>query len=151
MLNASRDFCFQPGRRIIMAQTERESKVQRKTMDIFRKYGCYVYKNAQNIFTEKGRPDLTACVPVKLSTLEKVFGKDYKVGMFVGVELKRDGHLNEVSDAQEVVGRQIKRAKGLWLAIDDPIVVEALLVKLEVDDGVSGVSVKEKDVPDTRT
>lgn len=126
-----------------MAQTEREAKVQKKTMDILRKYGCYVYKNAQNVFTEKGRPDLAACVPVELSVLEKVFGADYKVGIFVGIELKRDGHLGEVSEAQQVVGRQIKRAGGLWLAIDDPLVVEALLQRLEVNNGVQGVSRKE--------
>lgn len=126
-----------------MAQTERESKVQRKTMNILRKYGCYVYKNAQNIFTEKGRPDLTACVPVKLSTLQRVFGDDYTVGMFIGIELKRDGHLGEVSDAQQVVGRQIKKAGGMWFAIDDPLIIEALLQRLEVENGVSGVSHEE--------
>ena len=126
-----------------MAQTERESKVQRKTIDILRKHGCYVYKNAQNVFTEKGRPDLTACIPVELEVLERVFGSDYKVGVFIGIELKRDGHLGEVSEAQQVVGRQIKRAGGLWFAIDDPLVIEALLQRLEVDNGVQGVSRKE--------
>ena len=126
-----------------MAQTERESKVQRKTMNILRKYGCYVYKNAQNVFTEKGRPDLTACVPVKLSTLQKVFGNNYVVGMFIGIELKRDGHLGEVSDAQQVVGRQIKKAGGMWFAIDNPLIIEALLQRLEVDNGISGVSNQE--------
>lgn len=117
-----------------MAQTERESKVQKKTMNILRKYGCYVYKNAQNIFTEKGRPDLSACVPVKLKKLEELYGEDATIGIFVGIELKRDGHLGEVSEAQEVVGRQIKRSKGLWFAIDDPDVIEMLLCKLEVSN-----------------
>lgn len=126
-----------------MTQTERESKVQRKTIDILRKHGCYVYKNAQNVFTEKGRPDLTACIPVELEVLERVFGSDYKVGVFIGIELKRDGHLGELSEAQQVVGRQIKRAGGLWFAIDDPLVIEALLQRLEVDNGVQGVSRKE--------
>lgn len=126
-----------------MAQTERESKVQRKTMNILRKYGCYVYKNAQNVFTEKGRPDLTACIPVELEVLERVFGSDYKVGVFIGIELKRDGHLGELSEAQQVVGRQIQRAGGLWFAIDDPLVIEALLQRLEVDNGIQGVSRKE--------
>lgn len=126
-----------------MAQTERESKVQRKTIDILRKHGCYVYKNAQNVFTEKGRPDLTACIPVELEVLERVFGSDYKVGVFIGIELKRDGHLGELSEAQQVVGRQIQRAGGLWFAIDDPLVIEALLQRLEVDNGIQGVSRKE--------
>lgn len=117
---------------VIMAQTEREAKVQRKTMNILRKYGCYVYKNAQNVFTEKGRPDLTACVPVTLKTLVEQYGEDFKVGLFVGIELKRDGHLGEVSEAQEVVGRQIRKSSGYWFAIDDPMVIEALMLKWKV-------------------
>ena len=113
-----------------MAQTERERKVQEKTMRIIRKYGGYVYKNAQNIYTEKGRPDLTACIPTTLGKLEDMFGKDAEVGIFVGIELKREGHLGEVSDAQKIVGRQIKKAKGLWLAIDNPDIIEALMLRL---------------------
>ena len=108
-------------------QTERESKVQKKTMDILRKYRCYVYKNAQSAFTEKGRPDLTACVPVKLGTLEEIYGKDATIGLFLGIEMKRDGHLGEVSDAQHIVGRNIAAAKGLWFALDDPVVKEAMM------------------------
>lgn len=114
----------------MMTQTERERKVQEKTMRVVRKYGGYVYKNAQNIYTEKGRPDLTACVPTTLGTLAKMFGENAKVGLFVGIELKRDGHLGEVSDAQYVVGNKIKKASGLWLAIDDPDIIEALMIKL---------------------
>ena len=117
-----------------MAQTERERKVQEKTMRIVRKYGGYVYKNAQNMFTEKGRPDLTACIPTTLGKLEEMFGPEAEIGIFVGIELKRDGHLGEVSDAQKVVGRQIKKAKGLWLAIDDPLVIEALMLRLRKED-----------------
>lgn len=113
-------------------QTERESKVQRKTIEILRKYGCYVYKNAQSAFTEKGRPDLTACVPVKLGTLEEIYGKDATIGLFLGIEMKRDGHLGEVSDAQQIVGRKIMKSKGLWFAIDDPLVIEALMLKFKV-------------------
>ena len=110
--------------------TERERKTQEKTMRIVRKYGGYVYKNAQSMYTEKGRPDLTACVPVKINTLEKIFGKDATVGVFLGIELKREGHLSEVSDAQKIVGRQIKKSSGLWFAIDDANVIEALMISL---------------------
>lgn len=112
-----------------MAQTERESKVQQRVMAIVRRHGGYVYKNAQNMFTEKGRPDLTACVPTTIKKLIEQFGEDATIGIFVGIELKRDGHLGEVSEAQEIVGRQIKKASGLWLAIDDPKVIEALMVR----------------------
>ena len=112
-----------------MAVTERERKVQERTMKIVRKYGGYVYKNAQSMYTEKGRPDLTACVPTTLKTLTEIYGEDAKIGLFVGLEIKRDGHLGEVSDAQEVVGRSIKKANGIWIAIDDTDLVEALMIK----------------------
>ena len=113
--------------------TERERKVQERTMRVVKKYGGYVYKNAQNMYTEKGRPDLTACVPTTLGKLEKVFGKDASIGVFVGIEIKRDGHLGEVSEAQQIVGRQIKKANGIWLAIDDATVIEALMMRLTED------------------
>ena len=47
--------------------------------------------------------------------------------------MKRPGRVDDTSDAQEIVGRQIKKAKGLWFAIDDPDVVEALMIKLTED------------------
>lgn len=113
-----------------MVQTERERKTQEKTMRVIRKYNGYVYKNAQSMYTEKGRPDLTACVPTKLKTLIEMFGEDATIGIFVGIEMKRPGALNDVSTAQEIVGRQIRKAKGMWLAIDDPDVIEVLMNKL---------------------
>ena len=64
-----------------------------------------------------------------IAKLEEMFGKDAKIGVFVGIELKRDGHLNGVSDAQKIVGNQIKKANGLWFAIDDAEVIEALMVR----------------------
>jgi hypothetical protein len=117
-----------------MAQTERERRVQEKTIRLIRQNGGYVYKNAQNMYTEKGRPDLTACIPTTLGKLEDMFGPNCEVGIFVGIELKRDGHLGEVSEAQEIVGRQIRKAKGIWLAIDDPTVVELLMHKLKKEE-----------------
>lgn len=113
-----------------MARSERESKVQEKSLKIVRKYGGYVHKNAQSMYTEKGRPDLAACIPVTIKRLIELFGEDSSVGLFLGIELKRDGHLGEVSEAQNIVGRQIKAAKGLWFAIDDADVVEALMIRL---------------------
>lgn len=94
--------------------TESESKLQRKCQAIIRKYGGYVFKNNGNMFTEKGRPDLVACVK----------------GKFVAIELKREGHLNEVSDAQKVVGEKIRGAGGICLFVDDALIVEALMIRL---------------------
>ncbi len=109
--------------------TERESKVQKSCMNIIRRYGGYVYKNAQSTFTEKGRPDLCACIPVSIDKLIELFGKDATVGVFVGIELKREGHLAEVSEAQQIVGRKIQEAHGMWFAIDNPKLVEGLMIK----------------------
>ena len=110
--------------------SEKESVTQRKVIDIVRKYNGYIYKNAQNMYTEKGRPDLTACIPVTIKKLLELVGEDGTIGVFVGIEMKRPGMLKNVSDAQEIVGRKIKQAKGLWFAIDDPSVIEALMIKL---------------------
>ena len=112
-----------------MAITERERKVQEKTMRLVRKYGGYVYKNAQGMYTEKGRPDLTACVPTTLKRLMEIYGENAKIGLFVGLEIKRDGHLGEVSEAQEIVGRTIKKSGGIWIAVDNTDIVEALMIK----------------------
>ena len=114
-----------------MAQTERERKVQERTMKVVRNYGGYVYKNAQGMYTEKGRPDLAACIPAKLSTLVKMYGEDAMIGLFVGLEIKRDcEHGYGTSDAQEIVGRKIQKAHGLWFALDNPDLIEALMIKL---------------------
>lgn len=99
-----------------------ESKVQQDVLKRLRKLGCYVYKNAQNMYTEKGRPDLTACVPVIID--------DNRYGLFVGIELKRPGHLNGVSEAQEVVGRAIMKAGGIWILSDSPDYIENYIKNL---------------------
>ena len=112
-----------------------ESDVQSKMMRIVRKYGGYVYKNAQNMYTEKGRPDLTACIPVSLKRLEELFGEDSKIGVFVGIEVKRNKKVYDSSDAQVIVGKQIQKASGLWFSIDDPDIVEALMLKFTSDGG----------------
>ena len=125
--------------------TERERKVQEKTMRVVRKYNGYVYKNAQNMYTEKGRPDLTACVPVKFCNLCRVQDVptedaeckstcDDILGVFVGIELKRPGRLNGVSEAQEVVGRAIMKAGGIWILSDSADYIENYIKKLQ--DGV---------------
>lgn len=94
--------------------TERESNLQRKCQKIIRDYGGYVFKNNGNMYTEKGRPDLTACVK----------------GKFVAIELKREGKLGEVSDAQKIVGQKIKDAGGIWIAVDDAYIVKVLMMRL---------------------
>lgn len=94
--------------------TESEASIQRRCQAVIKRYGGYVFKNNGNIFTETGRPDLVGCL----------------CGKFIAVELKRVGHLNEVSEAQKIVGKKIKDAGGIWIATDDPLIVEALCIKI---------------------
>lgn len=115
-------------------KNEKEQIVQKRTMDVVRKYGGYIYKNPQNMYTEVGRPDLCACVPVRVSNLVKEFGLDAEVGLFVGIEMKKAGHLSEVSDAQKIVGRQIQRASGIWFAIDNSEAAEDFMKKMRGDE-----------------
>lgn len=109
---------------------KKESDIQGKMIRIAKKYGCYIYKNAQNMYTEKGRPDLTACVPTTIAELEKVFGKDTKIGIFLGIEVKKDKRTYDASEAQQIVGKQIKNAGGLWIATDDADQVEGIMLLL---------------------
>ena len=111
-------------------KTERESKLQKRCIDIIRAAGGYVYKNAQNIYTETGRPDLTCCIPVTIDKLKEIFPNKQKIGIFVGIELKREDHLNEVSDAQKIVGSKIIDCGGLWFALDNSEALEILLERL---------------------
>lgn len=121
-----------------MKKSELESSLQRRMQSALRDYNCYVFKNNGNIFTEVGRPDLVACVPVKINTLIKLIEKhilynEDKVGIFLALEVKRKDQLDDVSEAQTVVGEKIKSASGLWFPMDDLDSVIGLLEVLEVN------------------
>lgn len=112
-----------------MSKTPLEQKVQNDIMRIIRANGGYVYKNAQSMYTQVGIPDLTACVPTDIATAEAVLGPNAKIGLFVGIEVKRKGKLSNVSEAQQIVGYQIEKSNGLWLATDEPNMVKTLMLK----------------------
>lgn len=107
---------------------ELESVTQRKIMNAIRKHGGYVYKNPQSAMTEVGRPDLTACIPARLSTLISLLGEDAIVGLYCGLEVKRPGRQGQknggLSRGQLVVATQIEKANGIWMRIDDPALIE---------------------------
>lgn len=107
-----------------MSKTPLEQKVQNDIMRIIRANGGYVYKNAQSMYTQVGIPDLTACVPIRVDKIGQILGPSSYVGLFVGIEVKRKGKLNNVSDAQYIVGNQIQKADGIWLATDEPNIIE---------------------------
>ena len=111
-----------------MRKTELESNLQRRMQSTLRDYNCYVFKNNGNIFTEVGRPDLVALIKL----IEKhILYNDDKVGIFLALEVKRKDQLEDVSEAQTIVGEKIKSSSGLWFPMDDLDSVIGLLEVLE--------------------
>ena len=116
-----------------MAELERVT--QSKCLKAARSCGSYAYKNPQNEYTEVGRPDLTLCVPIKVSQLMKMFG-DTEIGIYIGVEVKRPGRLKGLSEPQKIVGRQIEKCHGIWLAIDNEHDLENIIKNLQGGNNV---------------
>jgi hypothetical protein len=113
---------------------ELESKIQRRCQKIIKDNDAFVFKTHGDMYSRVGIPDLVACVPVTEETLKKLIDegwfKDNKIGIFVSFECKQVGKLNLFDDrrrAQEIVGKEIKNAGGIWFAIDDSDVVEAII------------------------
>lgn len=114
--------------------SELESKLQRRCQKILKDGGAFVFKTHGDMYSRIGIPDLVSCIPVTEDVLRKLLDdgwfKDNKIGIFVGLECKRQGKLNTFDDrrkAQEIVGKEIKNAGGIWFAIDDSDVVYAIL------------------------
>lgn len=114
---------------------ELESKIQRRCQRIIIDSGGFVFKTHGDMYMRKGIPDLVCCMPTDHDTIKKMLDEGYfrdnKVGIFVGFEIKRKNLLSDVSDAQKIVGRQIEKAGGLWYAVDDSDVVEAIIEVLK--------------------
>ena len=114
--------------------SELESKLQRRCQKILKDNGAFVFKTHGDMYSRVGIPDLVACVPVTEDTLQKMLDegwfKNNKIGIFVSFECKRAGKLNVFDDrrkAQEIVGEEIKNSGGIWFAIDDSDIVEAIV------------------------
>ena len=108
---------------------ERESITQSKIITTVRNNGGYIYKNAQSMFTETGRPDLTLCIPTTLAKLNELHKPNDVIGLFCGIEVKRPGNLSGVSESQKIVAAQIKKAGGMWFLLDDADIALALMVR----------------------
>lgn len=61
-----------------------------------------------------------------------MYGLDAEIGVFVGIECKVDENKYDATEAQNVVGRKIMKAKGLWFKEQDPLVIKLLLERLKV-------------------
>lgn len=114
-----------------MAKTELESRLQQRCQQIIKESGAFVFKTHGNMYTRTGIPDLVACIPVTKEVLQNMLDDDWfqdnKIGIFVSIEIKRENHLDELSKAQEIVGNEIKKAGGIWFAIDDSDLVRAIV------------------------
>lgn len=115
-------------------KNELESSIQRRCQKIIKDNDAFVFKTHGDMYGRAGIPDLVACIPVDFETLQKLIQDDFfankLIGIFVGIELKRPGHMSEISPAQIVVGKEIKKAGGLWYATDDVETVEALMLTM---------------------
>lgn len=118
--------------------TELESKLQRRCQKILKDNGAFVFKTHGDMYSRVGIPDLVSCIPVTESTIKKLLDdgwfKNNNVGVFVGFECKRAGKLDVFDDrrrAQEIVGKEIKEAGGIWFAVDDSDVVLAIVKTLK--------------------
>lgn len=114
--------------------SELESKLQRRCQKILKDGGAFVFKTHGDMYTRVGIPDLVSCIPATEETIRKLLNdgwfKNKNVGIFVAFECKRPGQLDVFDDrrkAQEIVGNEIKDAGGIWFAIDDSDIVEAIL------------------------
>jgi hypothetical protein len=120
-----------------MGKTKSEAELQQKIQRQMRDMGCYVFKNHGNMYTEGGRPDLVACVPTSVETLEQLLKEENSmfrtnfIGVFVALEIKRENRLNELSQAQRIVGDNIRKAGGIWFAIDDADLAKGIVLKLK--------------------
>lgn len=117
---------------------ELESKIQRRCQKILKDNGAFVFKTHGDMYTRIGIPDLVACIPTTEDILRKMLDdgwfKNNKIGIFVGLECKQVGKLHVFDDrrrAQEIVGDEIKDAGGIWFAIDDSDIVEAIVKTLK--------------------
>ena len=117
---------------------ELENKLQRRCQKILKDGGAFVFKTHGDMYTRRGIPDLVSCIPASEEQIRKLLDegwfKNDRVGIFVAFECKRPGELDVFDDrrkAQEIVGNEIKNASGIWFAIDDSDVVEAILKKMK--------------------
>lgn len=109
---------------------ELESKVQRRGQAVVKENGGFVFKTHGDIYSRPGIPDLICCIPTNVERLQELIDqgwfKDKKIGIFVGFEIKRENRLNELSDAQKIVGEEIQKAGGMWYATDNTDLIDGI-------------------------
>lgn len=115
-----------------------ETPIQRRCQKVLLNGNAFVFKTHGDMYTRKGISDLIACVPTTEKDIRQMLNegwfKDGKIGIFLAIEVKTPKKINVMDDeriAQEIVGKEIKRAGGLFFVVDDDEMVEALLKKIK--------------------
>lgn len=80
-----------------------EKKIENKIKDYLFREGHYFFKVHGSAFMEKGIPDIVSCIN----------------GRFVGIEVKDKNKKNTQSESQKVHQRNIEKASGVYLLVDD--------------------------------
>lgn len=96
-----------------MISTPLEQNLQKEVLEYLRsRKDVYVVRIQANGSGNKGQPDIIVC----------------HYGQFIGIELKRDiDGAYQVTKPQEIRGRQINAAGGIWKAVDSIADVEQVL------------------------
>ena len=99
-----------------MTKSEREKKAVEEPIKeyLFSKH-AYFFKVHGSAFMEPGIPDIVCC---------------YK-GLFLGIECKAPGKLDEQTDQQKVHEENIKKSGGIYLLTDNPNDVIRLLEEID--------------------
>ena len=112
-----------------------ETGIQEDCQKVFKDRDCFVYKTHGDIYVRAGIPDLVACVPTTIEDLLNAgYAKDQEIGLFVGVEVKTPSTINifdYTRKAQEIVGKEIIKANGIWFVTDTHKDVEKLLTRVQ--------------------
>lgn len=90
-----------------MAQTP-EGRVKAAVRKVLDTYGVWYYMPVQTGWGTAGIPDFVCC----------------DRGLFLSIETKAPGKLNNLSPHQRRIGAEIQQAKGIWLVVDNAQVVE---------------------------
>ena len=111
-----------------------ETAIQVSCQAIFKKKKAFVLKKHGDKYTRPGIPDLIACVPTTIEDLLKSYSKTDIIGIFVGVENKTTSKLKVFDtqrQTQEIVGKEIINAGGIWFVTDNDKDIEKVLERLQ--------------------
>lgn len=117
---------------------ELESNIQRRCQKVLKDGDAFVFKTHGDMYSRKGISDLIACIPATEESIKQMLNegwfKDGKIGIFCALEIKTPEKIKVIDDerkAQEIVGKEIRNAGGIFFVIDDDDYAELILKKIK--------------------